>query len=1157
MMLVRPRPWFAAATSLLLAATAIGAGAATAAAATAGTTGPVGSAVSIPGTVEDNPVPEYLLSAGADGFLHVADGVTASPDFFWTTYGPNPSSTSLGVLGVAHNRLVDAGWFGAGSDVVAAYQRSSTTQATVTLTDMGNGGATSTVQLGALQYGGTYGDTVIGFSRTGTSPLADSVHLLRPDGSGGTTDTVVTGAPSGDSFYIEDTAGDATTAMVQYRDSASQWHQLVVDLATGVGTPVAISTALVAPDQVTFTPTTIVTTSTATWVGVYSLADLSAAPQSVTVTNLQRPLNGTAAAQVGDSVLTLGPVGGSLWSSPLNGGSATSPLQLVQDQILETPDGGALVEGTPQAPTAGSWNWGFYRFEPGQAAPQEAAPMQSVAVPSLGMALYKGKLTLDSANPAELSDDQLTTRTVNAQATPPVSAPTVVESLPGLSGAVSTGDGQVAFDYNGQPAKTDGTPNSFSAIIGASGRILDADGKYTLTGSGSSVQAGDFSEQELLGDVQSSPTGAASVWGGYAYVGESTPAGAVGVIDLAKQRVAATLSTGAPCSVTDVQVTDRWLYWVCDTHTAGVYDLATGARFVLPATASGYDDALLGDGYLVYHDPAAQQLVVDDIHTDQLVSSSAFATPAQGTATADRRTSWTVDRYSPEVAWQDGTGSYNVAPVDVPASAGWTFHYTAPTVPAWLLPLAASNENMTQWRECTGIRISPIRVLATADCYLGHGNSYTDWSYNSAGELSGGGSGPTYLLDQRYNASTRQDDLSVTGSAYGSSTSVAPLAGASDSALYRTGTAATFYSWSGLGWNGGDGIRTPHSESTVLDSAATCAALLGHALPTDSICTSPAPGSLSAAQDHCTGDAGGALVAGGKVIATAATSATGCSAAGVRVYTAIAPKAALVVGWGRDLGVNEVGYSFGGIVARSSNGVIYAFCGSNMNSCLNQGVGSLVDGSEEYNEVIPAGAMDGAGVTDVLARTKSGALYRFWGLGYSSGDLDGKDKTWLGNGWNAYRTILVPGDLTGDGISDVVAVDASGVMWLYPGTAKGGLGARIRMSGGWNAYNLITGGDVTGDGIADLVVRDKQGKLWTYVGNGKGYFQTHRVYAGAGWGGFNSLVLGGDLDLQGHEQLIGRATNGIGYLYTSNGAGGFTYNGAVGTNSWYRSAALT
>ncbi|WP_225447388.1 FG-GAP-like repeat-containing protein [Streptacidiphilus sp. PB12-B1b] len=1162
----RPRLRTAAAAALLLAATALGGGTAAAAAtpsagsssAGSSSTGSalVGTPVTFAGPVQNDPAPDHLLSAGTTGFLHQPAGGT---DYLWTTYGTGGTTTSLGTLGATGERSVDAGWYGAGSDLVASYQRTSATQATVTLTDMGHAAATSTVQLGSLTYGGTYGDTVIGFEpQASGGPWADSVHLLRADGSGGTTDTPVTGIPAGADVYARNTAGDAASALVQYRDSTGAWHQLIVDLADGTSTPVVLSTTLVQAAQVTFTPTSIVVAPTVgSNVLSFSRTDPTALAQFVVVSNLPRPLAFSSAAQVGSSVLTLGSPGGGLWSSPLNGGSSDEVLQLAQDQILETPDGGALVEGAPQAAVGGSWNWGYYRFSAAAAGPQQTAPMQMVPEPVSGLSLDKGQLDMVSGDPAAAGTYQLTSRTVNPQATPPVSAPTTLQDLYAPSGVTASGNGQAAFVYGGQIEDTQ-EPSGTHFVPEATGRIADADGDYVLSGGGDTVTAGDFATQDALGSIRTDAAGAAALWHGFAYVGENAPTGAVGVIDLAEQRVAATLNTGAPCAVTDVQVTDRWLYWDCDTHTAGVYDLATGARFRLPASGSGYGDALLGDGYLVHHDPVAQQLVIDDIHTDQAGASSAFAVPAQGAATADRRVSWTVDRYSQELAWQDASGTVHIAPVDVPASAAWTFGYTAPSVPGWLVPMAYSFDNQTQWRVCTGVRISPSRILTTADCETGHGDDDFGWTYSGAGVLQGGGGAPQYLLDQGYKSATGQDDLAVAATGNASRT-VAPLAGASDSALYRPGTAATFYSWSGLGWDGGAEYRTPHSESTVVDSAATCTALLGHALPAGSLCTSPAPGALwAAAQDQCTGDAGGALVAGGKVIATAATPATGCAANGVRVYTATAPDTALIVGWGRDLGAWGDGLTFGGITARSSDGIIYAFCSSDMNDCLKGETGNLVDGQDEYNVAVSAGDMDGDGQQDVLIRSNSGALYRFWGLGYGDVDLDTKDKVWLGNGWNAYKTILVPGDLTGDGISDVLAVDGSGTMWLYPGTAKGGLGARVRISGGWNAYNLITAhGDLTGDGIADVVVRDPQGRLWTYVGNGKGGFQTHRVYVGSGWGGFNALVVGGDLTQQGRMQLIGRTSGGTCYLYTSNGAGGFSYNGAVGGNAWIKAARLS
>jgi hypothetical protein len=48
-------------------------------------------------------------------------------------------------------------------------------------------------------------------------------------------------------------------------------------------------------------------------------------------------------------------------------------------------------------------------------------------------------------------------------------------------------------------------------------------------------------------------------------------------------------------------------------------------------------------------------------------------------------------------------------------------------------------------------------------------------------------------------------------------------------------------------------------------------------LPEGTICTGPAPGTVPPnAQEQCLGDSGGALVAGGKLIAVSATGSTAC-----------------------------------------------------------------------------------------------------------------------------------------------------------------------------------------------------------------------------------------------------------------------------------------
>ncbi|WP_042423632.1 FG-GAP-like repeat-containing protein [Streptacidiphilus anmyonensis] len=1153
------------AAAVAVALTVTGSAVATAATAT-GTTpassgaAGIGTPVDFPGTTASAPAAETLISAGSTGFLHQRAG---SNDLLWTRYDTGATVTAFTLsprVVPANLRLTIPGEFGAGSDVVASFDWS--TQSSVTLYDMGAGGAQSVVSLNGLMYKGTYGSTVVAVGLAG-SAAGPGVHLLTPDGAGGTKDVLVTGLPAAAAGRATQVlAGDASAVVVQYTD-ASGYHQALVDLTSGAATPVSLNApaASVLPAQVALSPTSIVF-----WAGggsavhVFSRSDVSAAPVAV-----QTPANSVSqptpsVAEVGGAVLAVqnpraaALSGGALTATPEAGGANTSLLAVTDDALLPTPDGGALIAGTTQG-----GEWGFYRVAPGSSGPAatEVTPLYRAPSPVAGLALERGTATVWSAD-----SGTIWSRTLTGGA---FGAPTRIASTGTAYGPIiATGDGQVVYADGGALVKA-GSSGTSGGVGSPTGSPVDADGRYALSDSGALI-ASDFGAHDILGPVgaPAKPSGQrpGAVWGGFAYVG-SGRTGAVTIEDLAHQRVAGVVDSGAPCVAPEVQVVGRWLYWTCDTHTAGILDMADGARYRLPASGAGYDDALLGDGFVVHHDATAGQLVLDDVHTDADASTTTVAALGGGTTAPDRDLSWTVDRYSDELGWHGDDNVFDVAPVvGIPASAAWTpTPGKAASVPAWVTPVAFTyGQGLTDFHECSGVLMAPIRVLATADCYTGHGSNSFGWNYNrSTGTLNGGGSNPSYLLDQRYNAATGQDDVSVTRSYDNPSKSVAVLAGASDGALYRPGTTATFYSWSTLGWGGSGGIRTPHVETVQLQSAATCAQLLGHALPSGSICTAPAPGAAWVApQDQCTGDAGGALVAGGKVIATSATPESSCASTSVRVYTATAPKIALERGWSRDLGVSNYGMGFGGITAKSSDGLLTAFCSSDMHGCLNGGVGQLSDIQKQFNLVLAAGDMDGDGNLDLLIRSKSGALYRFWGLGVGVVELNSNKKTLLGTGWNQYTRILAPGDLTGDGITDVVAIDHSGVMWLYPGTANGGLGSRIRVSSGWNSFNLVAGnGDLTGDGIADLVARDSGGRLWTFVGDGHGGFQAHHVYVGSGWGRYNAVVLGGDLDGQGHEQLIGRLPNGQCYLYTSNGAGGFTSNGAVGGNNWERYAQLS
>ncbi|MFJ8149033.1 FG-GAP repeat domain-containing protein [Streptomyces sp. NPDC096048] len=158
-----------------------------------------------------------------------------------------------------------------------------------------------------------------------------------------------------------------------------------------------------------------------------------------------------------------------------------------------------------------------------------------------------------------------------------------------------------------------------------------------------------------------------------------------------------------------------------------------------------------------------------------------------------------------------------------------------------------------------------------------------------------------------------------------------------------------------------------------------------------------------------------------------------------------------------------------------------------------------------YDRLTSAGDLGGAAADDLLARDKSGVLYLY--LGYGNGKLTQRYR--VGGGWNAYTHITGKGDLTGDGKADIVAKDKSGVLWLYKGTGdyKAPFTSRSRIGGGWNAYNnIVSVGDIDIDGITDLVAREKNGALYLYKGTGNAA-SPYKSRVKIGSGGWNTYRL--------------------------------------------------
>ena len=167
---------------------------------------------------------------------------------------------------------------------------------------------------------------------------------------------------------------------------------------------------------------------------------------------------------------------------------------------------------------------------------------------------------------------------------------------------------------------------------------------------------------------------------------------------------------------------------------------------------------------------------------------------------------------------------------------------------------------------------------------------------------------------------------------------------------------------------------------------------------------------------------------------------------------------------------------------------------------------ALATGSTSYNRIVGPGDVTGDGRGDLLAVTSTGTLYLYAGDG-SGTNVASRVK--ISTGWERYNAVVGAGDVTGDGRPDLLARDTSGVLWRYTGTgsASAPFSARVKVSTGWQQYKkLFSPGDANGDGKTDLMATTSTGALYFYAGTGAGTFKSRVTKATTGWSGWADLL---------------------------------------------------
>lgn len=214
---------------------------------------------------------------------------------------------------------------------------------------------------------------------------------------------------------------------------------------------------------------------------------------------------------------------------------------------------------------------------------------------------------------------------------------------------------------------------------------------------------------------------------------------------------------------------------------------------------------------------------------------------------------------------------------------------------------------------------------------------------------------------------------------------------------------------------------------------------------------------------------------------------------------------------------------------------------------------SGASGWNAFTLVETPGDLTGDGRDDLLARDRDGVLWLYPGRGGTWGP-----RVKVGTGWQVMRSIAGAGDLTGDGRPDLVARQASnGTLWLYPGTGAGGFAPRVVLATGWSGYDRVVGvGDLTANGVPDLLAREAStGRLYLYRGLDGARLADRRL-VGSGWNTMALFVGAGDLTGDAVPDLVVRAASGGAlYLYPGRTDGTFAPRRTIGSG-WQVMSAL-
>ncbi|MEH0579108.1 MULTISPECIES: LamG-like jellyroll fold domain-containing protein [Streptomyces] len=183
------------------------------------------------------------------------------------------------------------------------------------------------------------------------------------------------------------------------------------------------------------------------------------------------------------------------------------------------------------------------------------------------------------------------------------------------------------------------------------------------------------------------------------------------------------------------------------------------------------------------------------------------------------------------------------------------------------------------------------------------------------------------------------------------------------------------------------------------------------------------------------------------------------------------------------------------------------------------------------------------GKVDLIAADAGGSLWLYpgnGGGGWSTSSL------YIGSGLSGYAFAGM-GDFDKAGYADLVGRAPSGTLRLFPGDPGHDLLTPVsNFASGWNGYTFAGTPDFNRDSKPDVVARHPDGTLKLFPGTGTGASLGTAVQLGADWTGFAFAGVV-DLNADTYPDVVARDTGGVLWLYPGNGSNGLGARSQLGT----------